>query len=116
MGLVLVSLVLVYIWVRPSYVDPKVPGPKRHLLLGVTFGEASEILEDGFGYDKWPTLSILLSRRFDFQTWGGPTINFGFGGAFFKNWLGKRTRQDAAREFKQRFVIGNQEKSSIVVV
>jgi hypothetical protein len=37
------------------------------LLLGVTFGEASEIFEDGFGYGKWPTLSISLSRRIDFQ-------------------------------------------------
>jgi hypothetical protein len=46
----------------------------------------------------------------------GRANHIGFGGAFFKNRLGKRTRQDAAREFKQRFVIGNQEKSSIVVV
>jgi len=66
-GLLLVSLVLVYIWVRRDPPPPKVPGPNRHFLLGVTFGEVSEIFEDGFGYGKWPTLSISLSRRIDFQ-------------------------------------------------
>mmetsp|Transcript_1973 Transcript_1973/g.3078 ORF Transcript_1973/g.3078 Transcript_1973/m.3078 type:complete len:528 (-) Transcript_1973:591-2174(-) len=85
-GTFFVSLILVYGWVRPKYVDPKVPGPKRHFLLGITFGDLSDFFEDGlFGSHKWPTLTLLLSRQFDFQTWGGPTINLGFGtgGAFF---------------------------------
>jgi hypothetical protein len=84
-GVFLVSITLVYIQIRPKYVDPKVPGPMRHFFLGITFSEASELLDgEIFNGDKWPKLTLALSRRFDFQTWGGPTINLGgFGGAFF---------------------------------
>lgn len=51
--------------------------------MGVLFNEASEIFSEGFGWDQWPSLSLVLSRRFKFQTWGGPTLNIGFGGAMF---------------------------------
>ena len=77
------SILLVYIWIRPKHVDSSLPGPKRHWLLGATFGESSKMLDGGFGGDKWPTLSVILSRKYDFQTWGGPSLNLGFGGAFF---------------------------------
>lgn len=71
-------------YVRPFPIDPKLPGPKRHPIFGVTFeDESTECFDEAFEWAKWPTLSVELSRRWDFRTWGGPTLNIGFGGAFF---------------------------------
>ncbi|CAB9524875.1 Leukotriene-B(4) omega-hydroxylase 2 [Seminavis robusta] len=84
--LLLVSfLYIVWTWIRPFDIDPSLPGPKRAKLVGVTFEEESNQCFDGdsFEWAKWPTLSLELSRRWNFHTWGGPTLNIGFGGAFF---------------------------------
>jgi len=79
-----VGSTLLFLWLRPQYVDPSVPGPRRHPLLGVTFGDTKDYMDGvDFSWPRWPTLSIVLSRNWKFQTWGGPTINLGFGGAFF---------------------------------
>ena len=84
------SLLCFMFYVRPLHVPITVLGPKRSGLLGVMFEEESK---DTFGegqsfeWSKWPTLSLALSRRFNFQTWGGPTLNIGdkhlFGWFFF---------------------------------
>ena len=65
-------LVLLFLWVRPKSIDPRLPGPKRHPLLGITFFDMSE-LTNGIPFDwaHWPTISVVLSRLYKFHTWGG---------------------------------------------
>lgn len=63
---------LLYLWVRPTPIDPCVPGPRRHAFVGVTFSEMSELMHGvPFDWSHWPILSILLSKHYNFQTWGG---------------------------------------------
>ena len=81
--IILALILLLLFYLKPFRVDRSVPGPKRTPFVGVLFNEASEIFSEGFGWDQWPSLSLVLSRRFKFQTWGGPTLNLGFGGAMF---------------------------------
>jgi hypothetical protein len=81
----------VFLWyVRPFPVSPDVPGPKRHWLFGVVFGDGDDSMQRDeqqqqrhFDWGHWPTMSLAISRRYNFRTWGGPSINLGFGGAFF---------------------------------
>lgn len=86
-GGLLVTLMALWWWIRPFPVDPSVPGTKRHWLLGTTFEDNENFLSDkdkeAFEWGHWPTLSLAVSRRYNFRTWGGPTVNIGFGGAFF---------------------------------
>ena len=80
----LAFLIALYVWIQPKHVDASVPGPKRHPFFGVTFTDASDFLDGkAFDWALWPTLSLCMSRKFGFQTWGGPLLNVGFGGAFF---------------------------------
>jgi cytochrome P450 len=86
---VIVSLVVVasvLFWrTRPFRISKDLPGPERYGWFGVTLGgETGEILKgESFDWGHWPTLGLELSRRYGFRTWGGPTLNIGFGGAFF---------------------------------
>eukprot|EP00978_Attheya_sp_CCMP212_P016467 scaffold43153_cov45-Attheya_sp.AAC.1 len=92
-GILVIFLGVLYWAVKPQYVDPHLPGPKRAPFFGVTFGAESKEFggavggEDpqasSFEWSKWPTLGLELSRQYGFRTWGGPTLNIGFGGAFF---------------------------------
>jgi len=100
------SIVTVYTCIRPKHVDESVPGPKRIPWLGVTFGDESDVyLASDFTWSKWPTLSILLSKQYDFQTWGGPTLNIGFGGAFF-NIVSPKCLQYILRDHFENYVKG----------
>ena len=93
-GALLLAVLALWWKIRPFPVDPKVPGPKRHWLLGITFEDQDTFLNSSdndnevFDWGHWPTLSLAVSRRFNFRTSGGPTINVGFGGATFN--VGKR--------------------------
>ena len=88
-GFLILSFVGFLWWIRPFKVSPDVPGPKRHWFLGIMFGDDDDFVSSGsdkdlaFDWNHWPTLSLSISRRYNFQTWGGPTPNVGFGGAFF---------------------------------
>jgi hypothetical protein len=91
-GVALALTLAALVWyIRPFPISPDLPGPKRHWLLGVTFGDSEEFLvkesnnnkPENFDWNHWPSLSLAISRRFGFRTWGGPTLNIGFGGAFF---------------------------------
>ena len=95
-GASILSLLILFWYIRPFRVSTDVPGPKRHWLLGVGFGDGDEFTESSsttttkndtspevFDWGHWPTLSLTISRRHNFRTWGGPTLNIGFGGAFF---------------------------------
>jgi hypothetical protein len=53
------------------------PGPKRHGLLGVGFGN-SDVSMSTNDATKWLTLPLGISRRFiAFETWDGQTLNIG---------------------------------------
>ena len=85
------SLIAIWIWIRPYRLSLDVPGPKRHFLFGTTFGfeEDGEGSADkkkkqkAFDWGHWPTLSLEISRKHQFRTWGSPTLNIGFGPCFF---------------------------------
>ena len=83
--LLLLLLLTMLFWLRPHRVDHTLPGPKRHWLLGVTFADDdfSELIpnKEAATFDdywaRWPTLSMILSQQYHYQTWGGPTLNLG---------------------------------------
>lgn len=75
-------LVTLYFYAKPFSIDKSLPGPIRHWLWGTVF-EFEGDNHEPFTWDKWPTLALNVSRRFLYKTWGSPTLNIGFGGAFF---------------------------------
>lgn len=83
-GLAVVAACIFW-WIRPFPISKDLPGPERSGWLGVTLGsESQELLKgESLEWGSWPTLGLELSRRYGFRTWGGPTLNLGFGGAFF---------------------------------
>ena len=75
LSLMLLLAVALY-YVRPFNINPKLPGPRRFGILGVTFAdELTEAFGEPFEWSRWPKLSLELSRQWNFRTWGGPTLN-----------------------------------------
>mmetsp|Transcript_37818 Transcript_37818/g.92050 ORF Transcript_37818/g.92050 Transcript_37818/m.92050 type:complete len:104 (+) Transcript_37818:114-425(+) len=74
------ALSAIWFWIRPYPLSLEVPGPKRHFLFGTTFEFEEDDKEDGkdstdkkknqepFDWGHWPTLSLEVSRRFQFRT------------------------------------------------
>ncbi|KAL7557026.1 hypothetical protein ACA910_014239 [Epithemia clementina (nom. ined.)] len=110
-AVVVLMLGLLYWWIRPFQIDPNIPGPCRNGLIGVTFSDTKELMDGAhFNWAHWPTLSILLSRQYNFQTWGGPTLNIGFGGAFF-NIVSPRCLEYILRDNFDNYVKGKLSRS-----
>jgi cytochrome P450 len=89
-----------FLYIKPKHVDDSVPGPKRHWLFGTTFefdppddgnddenkpksNDKDNSDGGGLNWSKWPEFCLNASRRLQYQTWGAPTLNIGFGGACF---------------------------------
>lgn len=74
-------------WIWPLKISDDVPGPKRtRKLFGysvMSFSQSDNAQFLDGGWDQWPTIGLNMARRCCFQTWGAPTPNIGFGGAFF---------------------------------
>ena len=105
------SLALLYLWVRPKSVDSHIPGPIRHKWFGIGFAPESELAPGvAFEWSRWPTIAAILSERWNYRTWGGPTLNVGFGGAFF-NVVSPENLQYILRDNQKNYVKGKLAKS-----
>jgi len=79
-----VTLILLYYLFRPSKVDADLPGPSRNAIIGATFEAEAQLFDNKEDFwSSWPKFSLILCRKFNFRTWGAPTLNIGFGGSFF---------------------------------